>query len=790
MSVEDVLQGGSRFHIVLGDDEVVLPTFPASSVDAVVCDPPCGINFMSMKFDSDRGGRDAWINWMAGIARECLRVTKPGGHALVWALPRTSHWTAMAWENAGWEVRDKITHLNCLTPDTELLVNGEWVHHTNCVEGDLALCYDAEHDTFAWGPIQAVYEAHYSDSLYSLRGDRTDQLVTRGHRCPVERGGTTVFVRAEELAQEREARVPVLEDMRELLNALPLPQQNSGRPQHGLSPMRERGASGTSTADAETPSDLRDVPRTLHPEKQRRAGQGEALFSQVLRGTALDEDPRWTSTDGECRSPGSGGVDGCLDGIVQGQDDRYQQPRVEGRGDGVQDPWELRRGALRAVSPGVPVYGSEGRVRDGTPADCGEGAGTVLVTDGDGASHQPQPHGQSAGEPRPIQDQSGAQAVRASRFTTTDLVRIEPVPYDGLVWCVRVPTGAFVARRNGQVFVTGNSEGFPKSHDISKAIDRMAGAKREVVTVPVSPDAQKWEGWGTCLKPASEDWWLLRKPCDQDTVAENVLMHGTGALNIDGTRVPTNPNDPILESRIAAGRGFGVNAKIYGKPGSGAPAYDPSKGRHMANLIVSHTPYCTSGSCYPGCAAEALDRQSGYTESTTGGVAGWQDQYVGGELAHPVERTGYDDAGGASRFFNTFQYVDDDLPDHESFIYTPKPSQSERHEGLPEGGNTHVTVKSISLMSHLVTLITPPGGVVLDPFTGSGTTGVAAMYHSPTTRFIGVEMDGEYHGIATARLSYHLIKSMGGVPNPFTEDAPVTVEPSATLNSMDDLFGF
>lgn len=262
-----------------------------------------------------------------------------------------------------------------------------------------------------------------------------------------------------------------------------------------------------------------------------------------------------------------------------------------------------------------------------------------------------------------------------------------------------------------------NSEGFPKSHSISKALAKL-GHPPNVTSA--------YTHLGTGLKPASEDWWLLRKPCDQPTIAENVLIHGTGALDIDGTRVPTNPNDPILESKIAAGRGFGVNAKIYGKPGSGAPAYDASKGRHTANLIVSHHHLCTpvgtrtvpgvtrnrftdgmkffgegaghpytsetgdpetltTWECHPDCQAAALDRQSGYTASVSGGVAGWQDQYVGGELAHPVDRTGYDDAGGASRFFNTFRYVPEDNPAHESFIYTPKPSQSERHEGVGTG---------------------------------------------------------------------------------------------------------
>jgi len=540
MSVDAVLKGESRFHVVLGDDVQVLPTLPPNSVDAVVTDPPCGIAFMAKEWDTDKGGRDAWIAWMAGIAQECLRVTKPGGHAVVWALPRTSHWTAMAWENAGWEVREKCTHLNS--------------------EG---------------------------------------------------------FPKSHDIAKAIAKRA------------------------------------------------------------------GGALRAQ--------EAIRWMQSERE----------------RQGLSRRDLEMRIFGRCDGNVRNWE---DSISIPRPGLWPQIRQALGYDITPFD--------------------------------------ADMERGDVHTTT-------------------VAGSFGYQHNGQRW-----------------------EKDREIRVPATDLAKQWGGWGTGLKPASEDWWILRKPCDQPTVAQNVLTHGTGALNIDGTRVATNPNDPILESKIAAGRGFGVNARVYGKPGSGAPAYDPSKGRHPANLVVSHTMYCTPGSCYPGCQVTALDRQSGYTASVSGGVAGWQDQYVGGELAHPVERTGYDDAGGASRFFNTFRYEADDLPDHESFIYTPKPSQSERHEGLPDGGNEHPTVKSRALMLHWVTLVCPPGGVVLDPFTGSGSTGVAAMYHSPETRFIGVEMDPTYHGIATARISYHLTKSRGGVPNPFTEDAPVTVEPPATLNSMDDLFGF
>jgi len=83
---------------------------PDNSVDAIVTDPPAGISFMGKDWDKDKGGRAAWVAWMESVARECLRVLKPGGHALVWAIPRTSHWTGMAWEDAGWEPRDKIYH--------------------------------------------------------------------------------------------------------------------------------------------------------------------------------------------------------------------------------------------------------------------------------------------------------------------------------------------------------------------------------------------------------------------------------------------------------------------------------------------------------------------------------------------------------------------------------------------------------------------------------------------------------------------------------------------------------
>jgi site-specific DNA-methyltransferase (adenine-specific) len=97
--------------LYLGKCETVLPGLPANSVDAIVTDPPAGASFMNKTWDSDRGGRDQWVAWLTGCMAEALRVLKPGGHALVWALPRTSGWTQWALEDAGFEIRDCISHL-------------------------------------------------------------------------------------------------------------------------------------------------------------------------------------------------------------------------------------------------------------------------------------------------------------------------------------------------------------------------------------------------------------------------------------------------------------------------------------------------------------------------------------------------------------------------------------------------------------------------------------------------------------------------------------------------------
>jgi DNA modification methylase len=401
---------GDRCVLYGADCLRVLRCMPSNSVDSIVTDPPAGIAFMGKDWDKDKGGRDAWIAWMQEIAAECLRVIKDGGHALVWALPRTSHWTGTAWENAGWEPRDKITHL------------------------------------FGTG-----------------------------------------------------------------------------------------------------------FPKSLDVSKAIDKAAGA---KREVVGT----------------SPAGSGP--------------------------------LKRGHVSSSGGGMSI-------------------------------------------------------------------------------------------------------GTERSPEIE-------------VTVAATEAAKQWEGWGTALKPAAEDWWLLRKPLS-GTVAANVLEHGTGALNIDGCRVeaedggrPARVLDPKeTQNNTYAGR---MNGSLAG--GSKAVG-TTTQGRWPANVITDGSDEVVAG--FPNeegrffyCAkASTTDRDEGLAHLPEVQAAGFPMRSADGER-------GGEGLDGTST------------------------------DRLTKRRNTHPTVKSTELMRYLARLITQPNGVCLDPFMGSGSTGKACVLEG--FRFIGIEKEHDYLAVAEGRI--------------------------------------
>jgi len=364
--------------------------------------------------------------------------------------------------------------------------------------------------------------------------------------------------------------------------------------------------------------------------------------------------------------------------------------------------------------------------------------------------------------------------------------------------------------------------GFPKSLDISKKLDQMAGAERERGAArgkigmnktrveqgyrknevaqsyesgpAVTVEAQQWDGWGTALKPACEPICVARKPLE-GTVATNVLKHGTGGINVDGGRIGTN-------DKLGGGAEKETTADQKGNKGWTRPwmedkdarddhasrvrenvAKAEQLGRWPANVMLTHANGCvcagtkrvkgiTGGTgnhdgsvygarskqgesvkdyadadgmetveawqCVDGCPVKLLDEQSG---ELTSGAAGIKNKSAAGSQGHALGKesrpagtswVAHTDTGGASRFF-----------------YTAKASRSER-----EAFNTHATVKPLALMRYLVRLVTPPGGIVLDMFAGSGTTLVAARQES--FRFLGCDADEKHVQIARDRLGLEL----------------------------------
>lgn len=381
-----------------GDCLAVLKTFPDNSVESLITDPPAGISFMNKSWDDDKGGRDQWIAWMTEVMRECLRVMKPGAHGLVWAIPRTSHWTGAALEQAGFEVRDVITHL------------------------------------FGTG-----------------------------------------------------------------------------------------------------------FPKSLDISKAIDKAAG-AIRTDVIKSVK--------------------------------------------RSGPTQAPESISRGNIKPA---------------GTPK----------------------------------------------------------LEYD--------------------------------------------------VCEPATPEAKQWEGWGTALKPASEHWILVRKPLSESTVAKNVLKWGTGGINIDAGRIGTD----VISTHDGGDKMSGMK----GNGNSGVGEYKSHVGRFPANLVLDEE------------AAAALDASTIVSSGAEKGAS---------RFFYVAKASKADKNNGLEEIPDTI--VDDgrDTPIDNPYL-----------RGKTGRKNTHPTVKSTKLMEYLIKLITPPGGVVLDPFMGSGSTGVAC--ETLGLEFVGIEKEAEYFAIAEKR---------------------------------------
>jgi hypothetical protein len=517
--------------ILQGDCLEKLKELEENSVDSIITDPPYGLGFMGKEWDELPPGQE--------VFEECLRVLKPGGHILVFGGTRTYHRMAVAIEDAGFEIRDMIEWVyGCLSEDTEILTESGYRPLHKLTQYDRIGVYDITNNIYKWERPQrySVYKVH-QDTAYRIKSDYTDQIVSRNHRCLVEREGKLVFIQAEELNEVE--YMPTLSD------------------------------------DFYS---LQEGHRKLLLKELLRKGKGlaQTVFSKWVRKEVSSE-----------------------------RIEVRKEPILERWSNLLEETRKLQADKICEVSEGVFTDGKKRWICNGTSFDNGSILGDMFREKPSSASYQSRPPGQPTEKPDVISVKQGTQIIRRAR--------VEKIEYSGIIFCPTVSTGAFVARRNGQVFITGNS-GFPKSRNIAKDVDKLQGNERVEKEI-IYPDGSKprktakhfsagevlekprntkytkgtseWEGWGTALKPAHEPICMARKPINEKTVAKNVLKYETGGINIDESRVEAAKGDKF--------GGGGLNSPVNGFMGNTENTYkkgtgfrdDTALGRFPANLILS-----------------------------------------------------------------------------------------------------------------------------------------------------------------------------------------------------------
>ena len=701
-------------RIAHGDCLEILETLEENSIDAIVTDPPYELGFMGKSWDK------SGIAFSSEVWAECLRVLKPGGHMLAFGGSRTFHRIAVAIEDAGFELRDTVMWVyGCLSEDTEILTENGWKNKNTITTNDIVFSMDLKKHKIVKSNINHIFEYEYNGKIINLKNADTDQLITPNHKVINKKGsrkqksGKRHWYNEEDwvyrdawqltsdyytlpLASTYDGDYSIGGDMAELIgwiisegnfqkdcNAINIYQSsvnkdNVKRIRYCLNRLgikyseyqRNRTYKNRPYIEYQwyISGEYVDIIKEIIPNK---------LPTLRLLDLKLSEKERLIT--GLCR--GDGSVDD------NGKYITFYQNNIE---------------TLEWFQILMHLTGKQGKINK-NKMSCS------------------------------INYSDSTQIQRKHN-------KNRQISYNGIVWCINTDIGNFMARRNGKIFFTGNS-GFPKSLDVSKAIDKKLGkeAEREVIcklpnpasnkgggnslnmsvvgmpteaylTAPATPEAQMWEGWGTALKPAFEPIILARKPISEKNIAENVLKWGTGGINIDDCRVETDdtysyPNGP----------GGCKSGNFHYQSRADTPAQSNPLGRWPANFIHDGSDEVLE--LFPETKPSVRNKLSDNRQNMN------KSMFIDGRRG---PENSYDDSGSAARFF-----------------YCAKASRKERNIGLDDvelkqsdetrkeeliGGNNpynrgakpvknnHPTVKPIKLMEYLVKLITPPNGIVLDPF--------------------------------------------------------------------------
>lgn len=656
------------YTIYQGDSFEVLDTLEEKSIDAIVTDPPYGLTSITKRFGKEdsipaKEGKDGsfarlskgfmgktWdgtgIEYNIEFWKKCFKVLKPGGYLLSFGGTRTFHRIACAIEEAGFEIRDTLMWLyGCYSSDTQVLTNKGWKYFYELDKTEKILQRDKDTNLLSWYQPKEYFEYNIDDDMVHLKNRNTDQLITKNHsvyakvtmrRKPKERA----FNRYEacELKKSWNIDLPLAG---QLINGLKV--DNAYIIGWWLTDAykhKDCNACMFSQSKPRTLNKLKDwfnlhnIKYSEYVKKAKKENHKEEHVIYINNSLSL-----WLRQNFPNREL-------TMDVLQWDYNSRLQL--LEGLMDGD--------GSIRENSY-CEVFYSKNKER----LDIFQ----ALVVSLNIRSH--------------IDYKKGCVYFNVKKNTTQlqNKHKLDNVHYVGKVYCLKTETGAFVVRRNGKAFISGNS-GFPKSQNVGKQIEckekygktnsqslrrleQEQGVNPHIVRQPNNglmgemkefvrkeyTCLNQYAGYGTCLKPAYEPIIMARKPVE-GTVADNMLKYGVGGINIDECRV----GDETVSIHNAP---IGTFAGGERERGSDTNSYRESQGRFPANVI-------TDGS--DEVKANMPNTKSAPRTETIGGTGGIG---MATNFHRGSETSPYDDEGSACRYF-----------------YCAKASKKDRDEGLEE----------------------------------------------------------------------------------------------------------
>lgn len=775
------------YKIYNGDMLDMLQVIKPESIDAIVCDPPYELGFMNKSWDSTGIAfkKETWQN--------CFEVLKPGGYLLAFGGSRTYHRIACAIEDAGFEIRDCVMYLyGCYSSDTQVLTNEGWKYFYDLNKTEKVLQWDKDNDKLSWIKPLNYFEYNIDDELILLQNRHTEQLITKNHKvvCDIKKDHKQYhnkydYIEAQKILKSDFVKLPLASYY------------------YGSLHYKYAYIIGWFLTDAWIHKDgkavcfsqsKKDKLVKLKKELERLKEKGLCKYSEYIRKSKKENQQEEHSF------------------YVTGKIANYlinEFPNREFKEEFIELDKESKDKLLEGLIDG------DGSSRENSYShafwskkDFRNNILSAMLT--------------TMGYRNYISYSEGHKGVVFNtKHQTTEIQykhKKENVKYSGKVYCLQTETGAFVVRRKGKPFISGNS-GFPKSMDIAKQIDKKGGndySKQFAIDLKKARESKNltmkycddkycngstnwswYEGrkdgcrvpdYQTYLEiikefPELEKYKELIKEAEREVVGKKEYTNDKNVMNIsnyNGERVHLDITIPST-NLAKQWQGWGTCLK---------PAYEPIivarkpfKGSVVDNIIK----YRVGGINIDGCKI-GNEKRTQFVGKSNGRIYSEYSQKnahfetVEGRFPANVITDGSEEVAKGMPNTTSTPIAEESAM---RYFYSAKASKKDRDEGLdafqdktfhsvlnqkngsgdrldgaktPIRKNIHPTCKPTELMQYLVRLVSPKGATILDPFMGSGSTGKAVMFENrerdANYKFIGIELTDEYLPIAQARIEY------------------------------------